>query len=82
MKTEAGHPARYLLLLGAGQALGFVLGAMLGWAAGTALGLDALDPAGYTSSAMLGIALIGLGGGAGVQLARYGYRRRYGDPGV
>lgn len=71
-----------LLLLGVAQALGFLAGALLGRWLGLALGWDALAPEGYSGRAMGGIALIGLGGGGGVQLARRWYRARYGDPRV
>ena len=72
--------SRQLLLLGVAQAVGFFVGALLGRWLGLALGWDALAPEGYTSRAMGGIALIGAGGGGGVQLARRWYRDRYGDP--
>ena len=76
------HPPRQLLLLGIGQAVGFLIGAVLGRWIGLALGWDAFGPQGYDGPAMLGIALIGLGGGGGVQLARRLYMRRFGDPRV
>ncbi|MDQ7958627.1 MAG: hypothetical protein REJ24_13260 [Rhodocyclaceae bacterium] len=71
---------RQLLLLGVAQAAGFLLGALLGRWLGLMFGWDALASEGYTGRAMGGIALIGAGGGAGVQLARRWYRGRYGDP--
>ncbi|MFN3375698.1 MAG: hypothetical protein ACK40S_04020 [Burkholderiaceae bacterium] len=76
------HCARQLLLLGIGQAVGFVGGALLGRWVGTLLGWDAFGPNGYDGPAMLGIALIGLGGGGGVHLARRLYIHRFGDPKV
>ena len=82
MKQITPHPPRQLLLLGIAQALGFVVGALLGRWIGTALGFDAFGPNGYDGPAMLGIVLIGLGGGGGVQLGRAWYRRKYGDPRV
>lgn len=69
-----------LLLLGVAQAVGFLVGALLGRWLGLALGWDALAPEGYSGRAMGGIALVGLGGGGGVQLARRWYRAKYGDP--
>lgn len=81
MMSQAPHPASQLLLLGIGQAVGFVAGALLGRWTGQALGFDALAT-GYDSRVMVGIALIALGGGGGVQLARILYKRKYGDPRV
>jgi len=79
-KPEAPSTGR-LLLQGAVQAAGFVLGALLGRYLGVFVGLDAFaDGASYSGRSMGGILLIGLGGGAGVQLARRWYVRRYGDP--
>ena len=75
-----GRPStRQLLLLGLAQAVLFIVGALLGRWLGLALGLDAFAE-GYSNSAVFGILLIGLGGGAGVQLARRWYISRYGDP--
>lgn len=66
-----------LLLQGAVQAAGFVLGALLGRYLGLFIGLDAFaDGTSYSGRSMGGILLIGLGGGAGVQLARRWYDRR------
>ncbi len=70
---------RQMLLLGVFQAVGFVLGALLGRYIGLWLGFDAFGPGGYSGPAMLGIVLVGLGGGGGIQLARLMFRRRYGD---
>ncbi|SFM74323.1 hypothetical protein [Variovorax sp. OV329] len=70
-----------LLVQGVAQAAGFLLGALIGRYAGLFMGLDAFaDGGSYSGRAMGGILLIGLGGGAGVQLARRWYIRRYGDP--
>ena len=80
-KGKPEQPTRRLLVLGASQALGFFLGALLGRYLGLLLGWDALAGGqGYSGAAMGGILLIGFGGGAGVQLARRWYIRRYGDP--
>ncbi|MBN9410818.1 MAG: hypothetical protein J0H69_16850 [Burkholderiales bacterium] len=71
-----------MLVLGVAQAVGFFAGAVLGRGLGMLLGLDAFAPEGYSGRAIAGIALIGLGGGAGVQAARLWYIRRHGDPKV
>ncbi|MFE8645535.1 hypothetical protein ACFX58_10670 [Sphingomonas sp. NCPPB 2930] len=71
-------PPRQLLLLGLAQATGFLVGAVLARFAGLWLGLDAFGTEGYGTRAMLGIALVGIGGGGGVQLARRAFARRYG----
>ncbi|MEP6721452.1 MAG: hypothetical protein ABJA77_08420 [Variovorax sp.] len=73
------HPTKQLLLLGVAQAALFLGGALLGRWLGLMLGLDALG-AGYGNSTIFGILLIGIGGGAGVQIARALYKRKYGDP--
>ena len=75
-------PTGQLMVLGIAQAVCFFVGALLGRWLGVALGWDAFGPEGYTGRAMAGIALIGLGGGGGVQLARAWYRRKYGAPPV
>jgi hypothetical protein len=80
MNGTTPHPPRQLLILGLAQAVGFVLGALLGRGLGLLFGLDAFGSAGYDGPGMLGIALIGAGGGGGVQLGRTLYRRKYGDP--
>jgi hypothetical protein len=76
-----GRPStHHLLLLGLAQAVLFVVGAVLGRWLGLALGLDAFGPGGYSNNAIFGILLIGLGGGAGAQLAKAWFTRRYGSP--
>ncbi|NDZ12832.1 hypothetical protein C7T35_30090 [Variovorax sp. WS11] len=76
-----GRPStRQLMLLGLAQAVLFIVGALLGRWLGLALGLDAFSPGGYSNSAVFGILLIGLGGGAGAQLARAWFTRKYGSP--
>jgi outer membrane lipoprotein SlyB len=60
------HP---LLLEGLSDAVGFIGGALLGYWLGQALGVDPLAP-GYGPAALGGIALVGLGGGVGLHLAR------------
>ena len=79
-KPETPSTGR-LLVQGLSQAVGFFVGALLGRYLGLAIGCDAFAPgSGYSSTALIGIALIGLGGGAGLQAARIWYTRRYGDP--
>ena len=58
-----------LLIEGLTDAAGFVAGALIGFALARLLGLDPLAD-GYGNSAIGGILLCGLGGGAGVQVAR------------
>ncbi len=78
--SEGPHPPRQLLQLGVAQALLFVLGALLGRGLGLLFGLDALSNTGYGNREIAGILLIGLGGGAGAQLGRRWYVRKYGNP--
>jgi len=59
-----------LLLEGVSDAVGFVGGALLGFWLGRLLGLD-IFAAGYGIASMGGILLVGLGGGAGLKLARH-----------
>lgn len=66
-----------LLTLGLAQAAGFVVGGLLGYALGQATGMDAMDPAGYTATAMVGLLLIGLGSGACAHLAKRLHTRYY-----
>ena len=58
-----------LWLEGLSDAIGFVGGALLGFWGGRLLGLDIFAP-GYGNASMGGIALVGLGGGLGLQIAR------------
>jgi hypothetical protein len=60
---------KHLLAQGIGDAIGFVLGALLGFFVGQLLGCDVFDE-GYSTRSMVGIALVGLGGGMGLQAAR------------
>ncbi|MDP9898373.1 hypothetical protein [Variovorax ginsengisoli] len=76
--SEGPHPPRQLFKLGLAQAILFVVGALLGRGVGLLLGLDAFGSAGYGNKEMFGILLIGLGGGAGAQLGRLWYVRKYG----
>ncbi len=61
--------ARQLLLEGASDAAGFVGGALAGHGLARLLGLDLFTP-GWGAASMGAIALVGLGGGLGLQLAR------------
>jgi hypothetical protein len=58
-----------LLLEGLSDAIGFVGGALLGFWCARLLGLD-IFAAGYSTASVGGIALVGIGGGIGLQLAR------------
>ena len=58
-----------LLIEGITDAVGFVVGALLGYGLGQLLGWDLFTP-GYGADAMGVILLAGLGGGGGLQLAR------------
>jgi hypothetical protein len=60
---------KHLLAQGLGDAIGFVVGALLGFFVGQLLGCDVFDE-GYSTRSMVGIALVGLGGGMGLQAAR------------
>ena len=58
-----------MLVEGLSDAFGFVAGALLGFGVGYLLGLNIFD-AGYSNSSIVGIVLVGLGGGLGLQAAR------------
>jgi F0F1-type ATP synthase assembly protein I len=58
-----------LLQEGLSDALGFVGGALLGFWMGRLFDFD-IFAAGYGNAAVGGIVLVGLGGGAGLQIAR------------
>jgi hypothetical protein len=60
---------KQLLAQGLGDAIGFVVGSLLGFCVVQLLGCDVFD-AGYSTRSMVGIALVGLGGGMGLQAAR------------
>ncbi len=66
---------RKLLLEGLSDAVGFVAGALLGYGLGNLLGLDIFSE-GYSGASLAGIALVGLGGGMGLQAARHWRERR------
>jgi hypothetical protein len=58
------------LIEGISDAVGFVGGALAGYWAGKLLGLNIFS-AGYDNASIGGILLVGLGGGAGLHLARF-----------
>jgi hypothetical protein len=58
-----------LLMEGLSDAVGFVGGALAGFWIGNLLGWDIFAP-GYGTTTVLGIALVGLGAGLGLQAAR------------
>jgi hypothetical protein len=67
-----------LLKEGLVDALGFVGGALAGMFVGRAFGLDIFAP-GYGSASVGAILLCGLGGGAGLQLARWALAKSNND---
>jgi hypothetical protein len=58
------------LIEGLTDALGFVVGALLGYGFGVAFGLDLFAP-GYGTGSIIAIMLVGIGGGMGLQAARH-----------
>ena len=68
-----------LVVEGLTDAVGFVVGALLGYGLGQLLGLE-LFAEGYSAGSIVAIALIGLGGGMGLQAARH-LRGRHTPPG-
>ena len=69
--------ARKLLLEGVSDAVGFVGGALAGYWLGQLLGWNIFSE-GYSGASIGAIALVGLGGGGGLQLARF-WRSRQKD---
>jgi hypothetical protein len=63
-----------LLKEGLGDAIGFFVGALIGYGVGQWLGFD-LFAAGYGTASIIAILLVGLGGGLGLQLIRRWTRR-------
>jgi hypothetical protein len=61
--------ASQLLLEGVSDAVGFIGGALAGYGLGQLLGWDIFSE-GYSGTSIGAIALVGLGGGSGLQLAR------------
>ena len=58
------------LIEGLTDALGFVVGALLGYGLGVAFGLN-LFAEGYGTGSIVAILLVGIGGGMGLQAARH-----------
>ncbi|MEI6768208.1 MAG: hypothetical protein WCL48_04595 [Betaproteobacteria bacterium] len=56
------------------DAIGFLIGTALGYGLGQLLSIDLFAP-GYSMMSLLGIALIGIGGGMGLQASRYLWQR-------
>ena len=61
--------SKSMLMDGLADAFGFVGGALMGFWLGRWLGLDIFDT-GYSNTNIFGIVLVGMGGGAGIQMAR------------
>jgi hypothetical protein len=57
------------LIEGLTDAIGFVVGALLGYGLGVAFGLN-LFAEGYGTGSIIAILLVGIGGGMGLQAAR------------
>ena len=51
------------------DAVGFMVGALLGYGVGSTFGLDLFEP-GYGTGSIIAIMLVGIGGGMGLQAAR------------
>ncbi len=64
---------------GIADAIGFVGGALAGFWLGQWVGMDIFAP-GYGTPALVGIALVGLGGGLGLHAARRWQNRRRSQP--
>jgi hypothetical protein len=58
------------LMEGLTDAIGFVVGALLGFGLGDAFELDLFAP-GYGTGSIIAILLVGIGGGMGLQAARH-----------
>ena len=67
------------LLEGLTDAIGFIAGALLGYGLGVALGLN-LFADGYGTGSVIAMLLVGLGGGMGLQAARYSRDRQKQSP--
>jgi len=66
------------LLEGLTDAIGFIVGSLLGYGLGVALCLN-LFAEGYGTGSIVAILLVGLGGGMGLQAARH-FRDRHKQP--
>ena len=62
--------SRQLLIEGLTDAVGFVVGSLLGFGLGQLVGLE-LFAEGYSAGSLVAIALVGLGGGMGLQAIRH-----------
>ena len=58
------------LIEGLTDALGFIVGSLLGYGLGVAFGLN-LFAEGYGTGSIIAILLVGIGGGMGLQAARH-----------
>jgi hypothetical protein len=65
------------LIEGLTDAIGFVVGALLGYGLGVTFGLN-LFAEGYGTGSIIAILLVGIGGGMGLQAARH-FRSRKAD---
>ncbi len=65
------------LIEGLTDAVGFVVGALLGYGLGVTFGLN-LFAEGYGTGSIIAILLVGIGGGMGLQAARH-FRSRKAD---
>ena len=61
--------AQKMLLEGVSDAVCFILGARAGYGRGQAVGIDIFAD-GYSGAGIVGILMVGLGGGAGLHIAR------------
>ena len=66
------------LMVGISDAVGFLGGSLIGYWIGQITGADIHLP-GYGNAAMIGILLVGLGGGAGLKVARRWQTSQQGD---
>jgi hypothetical protein len=64
---------------GLADAAGFLLGTSAGALLAKLLGFDFLNKPGYDTSVIIGIAMVGLGGGLGVKLARTWHAKKQTD---
>lgn len=61
--------AQKLLIEGVTDAVCFMVGALAGYGLGKTVGIDIFE-SGYSGPGIVGILMVGLGGGAGLHLAR------------
>ncbi|MBB6560053.1 putative lipid-binding transport protein (Tim44 family) [Acidovorax soli] len=73
--SQPTPPTTPSLIDGVADAIGFVGGALAGFWLGQLAGFDIFAP-GYGTKALLGIALVGLGGGLGLHAARRWQQQR------